>query len=166
MQRIFSRLVLAPVFLTVALLAAIPAFATGKEMIFREDSGLIKAEYFLAVGQYSAAIDTTGEVLQRHPNNADAYTYRGYAYARLGQTADAVKAFKKALLIDPTHLGANKYLADTYLQSGDVARAIEQMQVIRLTCGQADCEELDALQREIDQYKSNAKQGQTDKKEE
>ena len=145
------------------MLYATPAFAAGREMIFREDSGLIKAEYFLAVGQYTAAIDTAGQVLQRHPNNADAYTYRGYAYARLGQTAEAAKDFKKALLIDPTHLGANKYLADTYLQSGDVSRAIEQMQVIRLTCGQSDCEEQDELQREIDQYKNNAKQ--EDKKE-
>jgi tetratricopeptide (TPR) repeat protein len=155
MQRIFCLAL-------TLMLYATPAFAAGREMIFREDSGLIKAEYFLAVGQYTAAIDTAGQVLQRHPNNADAYTYRGYAYSRLGQTAEATKDFKKALMIDPTHLGANKYLADTYLQSGDVSRALEQLQVIRLTCGQADCEELDELQREIDQYKSDKKE---DKKE-
>ncbi len=156
MQRFFLSLVL-------VLLTAAPALAAGREMIFREDSGLTKTEYLLTAGQYSAAIDTTTDVLTRHPNNADAYTYRGYAYARLGQTADAVKDFKKALLIDPAHLGANKYLADTYLQAGDVQRAIEQMQVIRMTCGPTDCEELDELQREIDQYKAGAKAGKVDK---
>ena len=147
------------------LFAASPAFSADKEMIFREDSGLTKTEYFLAVGQFSAAIDATCEVLMRHPNNADAYTYRGYALARLGQNAEATKNFKKALLIDPTHLGANKYLADIYLQSGDVSLALEQMQVIRMTCGQSDCEELHALQREIDQFKSGDKPAKEDKKE-
>jgi len=134
--------------------ASSPAFAAGQEVILREDSGLTKTEYLLAVGKYTAAIDTANDVLTRHPTNADAYTYRGYAYARLGQIAEADKDFKRALLIDPAHLGANKYLADSYLQAGDISRAIEQMQVIRMTCGQTDCEELDELQTEIDQYKS------------
>jgi tetratricopeptide (TPR) repeat protein len=160
MQKIFFSLALILVF------AASPAFAAGREIIFREDSGLTKTEYLLAVGQYSAAIETAGDVLTRHPDNADAYTYRGYAYAKLGQTAEAAKNFKKALMIDQTHLGANKYLADTYLQQGDVARAIEQMQAIRLICGRTDCEELDQLQREIDQYKSAGKEDKKDDKKE
>jgi len=150
------------IFFSLALLAffvASSAFAANRELILREDSGLTKTEYLLAVGKYTAAIDTANEVLTRHPSNADAYTYRGYAYARLGQTAEAARDFQKALTIDPGHLGANKYLADIYLQKGDVPRALEQMQVIRMTCGQLDCEELDELQREIDQYKSS-----TDKK--
>ena len=150
--------------LIIATFISSSSFATNKEMIFREDSGLTKTEYFLAVGQYSAALDETGKVLTRHPNNADAYTYRGYAYIRLGQTAEAAKNFKKALLIDPAHLGANKYLADIYLQSGDVSRALEQLQVIRMTCVQTDCEELDALAREIDQFKSGSKPDKEDKK--
>jgi Tfp pilus assembly protein PilF len=160
MRRIFFSLVM-----IASLTMTAAAFAAEREMIFREDSGLTKTEYFLAVGKYSVAISTANEVLARHPANADAYTYRGYAYARLGQTADAAKDFKKALLIDPAHLGANKYLADTYLQAGDVSRALEQMQVIRLTCGQTDCEELDELQREIDQYKSDKDDKKEGKKE-
>ena len=160
MRRFFCSLALIFIFF-----GASPAFAD-KEMIFREDSGLTKTEYFLAVGQFSAAIDTAGEVLLRHPANADAYTYRGYAFARLGQNAEAAKNFKRALAIDPAHLGANKYLADIYLQSGDVARALEQMQVIRMTCGHTDCEELRALEIAIDQYKNGAKPEKQDKKDE
>lgn len=140
-----------------AFMSASPAFAANREIILRDDAGLTKTEYLLAVGKYTAAIDTANEVLMRHPSNADAYTYRGYAYEHLGQIAEAVKDFEKALLIDPAHLGANKYLADIYLQQGKVSRALEQMQVIRMTCGQLDCEELDELQREIDQYKNGAK---------
>jgi tetratricopeptide (TPR) repeat protein len=131
------------------------------QVIFREDSGLTKTEYFLANGKYTAAVDSANDVLTRHPLNADAYAYRGYAYAHLGQPKDALKDYKRALEIDPQHLGANKYLADAYLQKGDEARAMEQMQVLRVICGQSNCEELDELQAEIDQYKS-AKQTKKD----
>jgi tetratricopeptide (TPR) repeat protein len=131
--------------------AAIPALAAGNEIPFREDSGLTKAEYFLSAGQFSAALDTVNEVLKRHPQNADAYTYRGYAYYRLGDIANAAKSFRTALILNPAHLGANKYLADMFLEAGDVARALEQLQVIRLTCGLTDCAELRALESEIDQ---------------
>lgn len=135
------------------LLISLSASANSPEMIFREDMGLSKAEYLLAAGKFSAALDTANDVLKRHPDSADAYTYRGYAYYKLGEKAEAAKNFQLALKLNPTHLGANKYLADTYLDNGDVARALEQLQVIRLTCGRADCEELNALQRQIDRYK-------------
>lgn len=131
--------------------------AAGKEFPFREDSGLTKTEYLLTAGQFSAALDTANDVLKRHPNNADAYTYRGYAYYRLGETAAAAKNFRMALQVNPAHLGANKYLANIYLDAGDVSRALEQMQVIRMTCGHADCEELRSLERNIDQYKRGDK---------
>ena len=129
--------------------------AAHAETPYREDSGLTKAEYLLSVGKWSAALETANAVLQRHPDNADAYTYRGYAYHALGETAQAKKSLEKALLINPKHLGANKYLADMYLEAGDMPRALDQLQVIRLTCGASDCEEMRVLQEEIDAYKDD-----------
>lgn len=127
--------------------------AAEKPLPFREDAGLTKAEYLLSVGQYSAALETANAVLVRHPESADAYTYQAYAYHSLGEMASAKKSLEKALLLNPKHLGANKYLGDMYLEAGDVSRALEQLQVIRMTCGQADCAELTALESEIDDYK-------------
>ncbi len=132
-----------------ALFLATPAHA--EDMPFREDAGLTKAEYLLSAGKYAAALETVSDVLKRHPDNADAYTYRGFAYARLGQPSEAMKNYSIALRINPTHLGANKYLADLYLEKGDLARALEQLQVIRMTCGGTDCAEQDALESAIDQ---------------
>lgn len=140
------------------------AGADNKEMIYREDSGLTKAEYFLAKGKYSAALDAAGEVLQRRPNNADALTYRGYAEMQLGQTAEARKSFDAALKVNPTHLGANKYMADLYLAAGDIARAREQMQVIRMSCGRGDCAELDALQGAVDNFRHDMAAAQKEQK--
>lgn len=151
-------------FLTM-LLMVFPALAADQDMIFREDSGLSKAEYLLSVGHFSAALDTANNVLKRHPGSADAYTYRGYAYYKLGEKTEAAKNFRLALKLNPVHLGANKYLADIYLDNGDVARALEQLQVIRLTCGRTDCEELNTLQREIDQYKKASKSSAAEERE-
>lgn len=135
-----------------------------KETPYRSDSGLTKIEYLLSAGQYSAAIQTTGEVLQRHPDSADAYTYRGYAYMHLGDGAAALKDFRRAIKLEPTHLGANKYLGTLYVEVGDTARAIEQLQVLRMTCGNTDCEELRALQGEIDRARNGEKQTSPEKK--
>jgi tetratricopeptide (TPR) repeat protein len=144
-------------FCLAALTLSSASFAADKEPPFRADSGLTKTEYLLSAGQFSAALETAEDVLARHPNNADAYTYRGYAYYRLGETAAAVKDFRRALELEPTHLGANKYLADVYLEAGKVGQALEQMQVIRMTCGHRDCEELRSLASAIDKYKRGKK---------
>lgn len=128
------------------------------EVPFREDSGLINAEYYLSTGKYAQALTVLAAVLKRHPQSADAYTYTGYAYAKLGDMKRATANYKKALEIDPTHLGANRYMAEIYLGMGDLQRAIEQMQVIRMTCAEANCEELDELESEINAYRKGQRE--------
>lgn len=143
-------------------LASLPVFAEDglalkAEIPYREDAGLSKAEYYIAKEKYSEAIAETAAVLKRHPRSADAYTYMGFAYDRLGDAKKAAEYFRRALLISPAHLGANKYLADIYLSEGNLALAMEQMQVIRLTCGNADCPELNALQSGINSFRKSGK---------
>lgn len=139
-------------------LFSVPALADKKENVpFRADSGLISAEYYLATGKYAEALTVLGGVLQRHPNSADAYTYRGYAYDRLGDKSKARENYQKALLLEQDHLGANRYLAGIFLQEGDLTRALEQMQVIRMICGDTACEELDDLRSEINQFQAEKK---------
>jgi len=137
-----------------------PADALDKkaEVPFREDSGLINAEYYLSTGKYAQALTVLAAVLKRHPESADAYTYTGYAYAKLGDMKRATANYKKALEIEPTHLGANRYMAEIYLGLGDLQRAIEQMQVIRMTCAEADCQELDELENEINAYRKGQRE--------
>ncbi len=127
--------------------------AKKNQVPFREDSGLITAEYYLSTGKYSQALSVLNAVLSRHPMSADAYTYRGYAYYRLGDRKKARENYAKAISINPKHLGANRYIAQSYLDAGNLARAVEQMQVIRLTCGDSNCEELDELEAAVNRYK-------------
>lgn len=129
--------------------------AKAEEVPFRTDSGLITAEYYLATGKYTQALDVLGGVLQRHPQNADAYTYRGFAYHKLGDLKKARENYNRALIIDPKHLGANKYTASLYLAEDNLPKAMEQLQAILYVCAGMNCGEADELQNEINRYKSS-----------
>lgn len=127
------------------------------EVPLREDAGLITAEYYLATGKYMQAVDVLGGVLQRHPTNADAYTYIGFAYHKMKATKKAAENYTRALKINPRHLGANRYMAALYLDVGDRPRAMEQLQVIKLICGGAPCAEQDEVEADINRFKKPSK---------
>jgi tetratricopeptide (TPR) repeat protein len=133
---------------------SVPDVPKKAEVPFREDAGLITAEYYLATGKYAQALDVIEGVLQRHPDCADAYTYKGFAYERLGDMKKAKQAYAKAIEANPTHLGANRYLGGIYLKEGDLSKAMDELQVIRMTCGDVACQELDELQAEINRYRN------------
>ncbi len=119
----------------------------------RSDAGLTQAEFFLAENKYSQALGELEEVLSRNPRSADAYAYKAHAYIHLRDKAAALKSLKLALAINPKHLGANKYLGEIYAKSGKIDRAFEQLQVIRLICGQTICQEQIVLEAEINKSK-------------
>lgn len=113
---------------------------------FRQDSGLTKAEYFIATGKYAQALAESAGVIKRQGPNADAYTYLGLSYQRLGDAKKARENYQRALQLAPTHLGANAYLAQMFIDDGDMPKALEQMQVLRAVCGVSACEELVELE--------------------
>lgn len=144
--------------------AALPAGADElqlkSEVPFREDAGLSISEYYIAEGKYAQAVDAASGVLKRHPKSADAYAYRGYALMQLGDHAKAKESLQRAIAANATHLGANVYLGEIYLIEDNVAQALEQMQVVRMICGDIGCAELDTLQSSINAYrKEKKKQG-------
>lgn len=156
-MRIFIVLLLTLFVITPAVAQDAANIKLKAEIPYREDAGLSKAEYLLARGKYAAAIGETNSIINRHPKSADAYTYRGYAYMQLGDTENATKNFSRALAINPTHLGAHKYRADLYLADGQLSLALEQLQVIRMTCGSDQCEEQDDLERSLNAYRNGNK---------
>ena len=125
------------------------------EVPYRQDSGLITAEYYLASGKYTQALQVLGSVLQRNPQSADAYVYRGFAYQQLGDDKKALDNYTQALKIDPRHLGANFYLGVLYLNTGQKPLAFEQLQALRLICAGTECAEETELENLINQAKKN-----------
>ena len=131
-----------------------PAWAQPEQMALavpaRSDSGLIKAESLLQRQKWAEALTELRFVLERQPKSADAYTYQGYAEMNLGDAMAAEKSFNKALAFHSTHLGANQYLGELYVLKGQLAKARDQLQIIRLICGKTDCAEERALRATID----------------
>lgn len=141
--------------------APAPALAPPSFPVGRADSGLAKAEYFLIKGLYAEALEPLDDVLTRHPENTDAYTYRGLAFEGLGEDKAAEDNFRKALELDAGHLGANAALGRLLARTGNIGRAVEQLAVIRMICGASDCAEKTALETAINQAKNT--QEKTDK---
>ncbi|MFA9419391.1 MAG: tetratricopeptide repeat protein [Gammaproteobacteria bacterium] len=84
--------------------------------------------------QYQKAIDTSKKALLKSPDNPDLFNYIAYSHRNLGQFADAFVYYFKALEIDPGHRGANEYLGELYLQTGQLAKAQERLQVLDKEC--------------------------------
>lgn len=120
----------------------------------RADSGLITVEQLLAKGRYAQALGALEPVMKRHPGDADALAYMGYAYLKLEEPEKAVRYLEQALRINPKHLGANQYMGEYYLSRGKTRRALEQLQVIRAVCFTGGCAEQVALESAINKAKS------------
>jgi putative PEP-CTERM system TPR-repeat lipoprotein len=75
---------------------------------------------------------------------ADSLTLRGYIFQSLKQPEQAIDAFKQALLVDSTHMGANQLLMNTYAKQQDFDKAIDIAKKI-LTFAPDDLRSLAAL---------------------
>jgi tetratricopeptide (TPR) repeat protein len=96
---------------------------------------------------YEAGIITL-QALHRddHPDVANLI---GYASRKLGRTEDAMAWYEKALAADPKHTRTWQYYGMWHLEMGDRAKAEENLEQIRLICGQG-CEDYTSLRDALD----------------
>jgi tetratricopeptide (TPR) repeat protein len=73
-------------------------------------------------------VEAFRHVTEIDPNDADSYYFLGAAYAQQKQYPPAIDAFHHALKLNPLHASAEFGLARAYQQSGDAARARENLQ--------------------------------------
>ena len=104
--------------------------------------------------QYQKAIDASKTALLKSPDNPDLLNYIAYSHRSLGQFADAFVYYFKALEIDPGHRGANEYLGELYLQTGQLAKAQERLQVLDKECF-FPCGEYRDLKKAIKAYQKD-----------
>ena len=86
--------------------------------------------------------------------HADVYNLLGFVNRNMGENKTAFTFYKKALDFDPNHKGAHEYLGELYLRMGDMAKAEEQLTVLRGLCP-SGCEELEDLEADIADTKAN-----------
>lgn len=108
-------------------------------------------------GNYDSAVGYLTRAAKKDPKNADIYNLLGFSYRKLGKTDKAFQYYNTALRLDPKHRGANEYLGELYLETDQLAKAEERLEVLDKACSWG-CEEYDELKESIEKYK--VKQGE------
>jgi Flp pilus assembly protein TadD len=93
--------------------------------------------------RWEAAIEHFNKVIAKDSKNADAYNLLGLALRWQNRLEESLKSYKKALDLDPKHLGANEYLGQAYLKMGDKAQAETQLNKLKEIC--SSCKETESL---------------------
>jgi tetratricopeptide (TPR) repeat protein len=118
------------------------------------DDELYYAGYWLArVGKFAEA-----QVYLRQARNQDdarILNYLGYTTRKLGNVAEGMRYYAKALEINPDYTVARAYLGEAYLELRDVGKAKEQLAEIERRCGQG-CLEYTTLASEIAVHENGA----------
>jgi tetratricopeptide (TPR) repeat protein len=79
---------------------------------------------------------------------ADVYNLMGFTLRKTGDYETSLAYYTKALELEPEHKAAHEYLGELYVETNDLAKANEQLEILRNLCP-SGCEELDDLQEII-----------------
>ena len=71
-------------------------------------------------GKFHVAIKHLEKAVSVYPNNPDVYNLLGYSHRKLDQLEKAFVNYRKALKLDPRHLGANEYIGELYLRTNNL----------------------------------------------
>jgi len=108
---------------------------------------------FIESKNFNSAIALLEDVTKTQPKNADAWNWLGFAYRSTERFDEAFVAYNEALKIDPDHDGANEYLGELYLMTGDLAAAEQQLEILDGNCS-FSCTEYNQLKDAIAAYKA------------
>jgi tetratricopeptide (TPR) repeat protein len=93
--------------------------------------------------------------VEKNPQNADYHNL--YAYSmRMGDKPEMDLVFRhynEALRLDPKHRGAHEYLGEAYLQTGNLAKAKDELRALDDLCFFA-CKEYSTLKQAIAAYEA------------
>ena len=132
-----------------------PALAAGDEDTSGTDetrSSYERAVRLVEAADYEDALEILEDLNRSEPGNADVLNMLGYAYRKLGRVEAAFGYYREALAIEPRHLGANEYLGELYLETGELENAEQRLAELAIACP-SGCEERDELSEAIAAYK-------------
>jgi len=112
------------------------------------DAAYLVASSLINEGRYQDALyslRSAGVALGPHP---DVLTYLGFANRKLHNYDVAVSYYSAALKLDPEHRGANEYLGEYYVETGQLAKAKAQLVKLDRICA-FGCEQAEELRRWI-----------------
>ena len=125
------------------------------------DGGPVSPLYLRGVAaiqaqRWAEAIAVLAPYVKAERNDADGHNWLAYAYRKSGQLTPAFTHYKRALAIDPVHLGAHEYIGEAYLQAGQPERAEYHLRELARICSSL-CEQFEDLREAMAQYRSGAR---------
>jgi len=143
--------------LPVPVLAAGGGGGGGGDAAKAKDPAYAAAVQAIDAKDFARAITLLDVVVQRTPDEADAWNQLEYATRKSGDPAKSIPLYQKALALDPRHTGAHEYIGEAYLALGDLAKAKEHLARLNRIC-LFSCEEYRDLKKAVQAYeKSNGK---------
>jgi tetratricopeptide (TPR) repeat protein len=85
-----------------------------------------------------------------YDDNPDVATLIGYASRKLGRYDDAKYWYEKALAADPHHALTWSYYGMWQAEQGNLLKAKDDLDMVRVSCGNTDCEPYKKLKAAID----------------
>lgn len=125
-----------------------PALAVGPETSpLDSHPSYERAKALIEAQDYAAAIPILTQLRSEHPDSPDLYNWLGFSHRKLRNYPLARQYYDRALSLDPDHRGANEYLGELFVETGDLPRARERLSHLRKVCGA--CEEAKDLEKAI-----------------
>ena len=115
------------------------------------DSEYAAAQTAITQQDYQTAVTHLNNVLVAQPNNPDVLNLMGFSKRKMGDQTGAMEYYDKALALQPSHIGANEYLGELYLEMKLPAKGQERLDALQQICG--NCEEYTELKEKIEQYR-------------
>ncbi|RUM23563.1 tetratricopeptide repeat protein [Rhizobium vallis] len=125
---------------------ALPAFAVDN-MQSTDAPDLTSVRAKIDAKDYAGALSELRGLAEDN-QQADVYNLMGYTLRKTGDYRTSLTYYTKALELRPDHKAAREYLGELYVETGETAKAEEQVASLKQLCPDG-CEELEDLQKAI-----------------
>jgi len=85
-----------------------------------------------------------------HDEHPDVANYIGYSYRKLGNYEASKLWYEKALATDPHHVRTLSYYGMWFMEQGNRLKALDELQKVKLICGNTTCDAYRHLKEVID----------------
>ena len=152
----FRKSTLSPVrfrVLALMLCVAMPAMLSARSACAADTSvsytapDLTSARAKIKLKDWNGAIAELTKMAETN-RHADVYNLLGFSQRKSGDYKNALVNYEKALALDPQHKGAQEYLGELYVETGQMDKAKAMLASLEALCPQG-CEEREDLEEAI-----------------